>query len=147
MRRVCRWAIALALGLPVARSDPTGYGLAKTPQMGWNSWNQLGCDYDEAKIRAVADGLVATGMVASGYTYLILDDCWMDRNRTDTGCPPGVPTPCWQFDRQRFPSGGQALINYVNSKGLKFGLYSSAGPKTCQGLPASLGQCQKQLSY
>ena len=61
--------VALALG------DPTGYGLAKQPQMGWNSWNQLGCDYNESRIRDIADALVSTGMAARGYRYLVLDDC------------------------------------------------------------------------
>ena len=64
----------------------------------------------------------------------------MDRERNSTHCPPSVPSPCWQFDRQRFPSGGEALVTYVQSRGLKLGLYSSAGPTTCQGRPASLGR-------
>lgn len=53
------------------KSDPTGYGLGKTPAMGFNSWNQLGCDYDETKVRAVADAMVSTGMLSAGYTYLV----------------------------------------------------------------------------
>ena len=64
----------------------------------------------------------------------------MDHARNTTHCPAGSPAPCWQFDKQRFPSGGEALIDYVHARGLLFGLYSSAGPKTCQGLPASLGR-------
>lgn len=83
---------------------------------------------------------VSTGLARVGYTYLNLDDCWMDDNRNSTHCPSGAPSPCWQFDLQRFPSGGKALIDYIHGKGLKFGLYSSAGPKTCQGKPASLGK-------
>lgn len=108
--------------------------------VGFNSWNQLGCNYDEAKIRAVADSMVSNGLSAAGYRYLVLDDCWMDRARNTTNCPAGSPAPCWQFDKQRFPAGGKALIDYVHERGLLFGLYSSAGPKTCQGLPASLGR-------
>lgn len=71
---------------------------------------------------------------------MVLDDCWMDHARNTTHCPAGSTAPCWQFDLQRFPSGGQALVDYVHSRGLLFGLYSSAGLKTCQGLPASLGR-------
>jgi alpha-galactosidase len=108
--------------------------------VGFNSWNQLGCNYDEVKIRAVADSMISSGLRAAGYRYLVLDDCWMDRARNTSNCPAGTPAPCWQFDKQRFPSGGKALIDYVHTRGLLFGLYSSAGPKTCQGLPASLGR-------
>lgn len=114
-----RWVLQ-AVGLLIAtnvRADPTGYGLGKTPQLGWNSWNQLGCNYDETKIRNVVDALVSTGLSAAGYDYLILDDCWMDKQRNTTNCPDGTTAPCWQFDLQRFPSGGAALIEYVHSKG------------------------------
>lgn len=136
------WAVRLvhAGGCP---ADPH----VACPQMGFNSWNQLGCNYDEVKIRAVADALVSSGLSSVGYRYLVLDDCWMDhaRNTSVGGCPTELADiaprlGCWQFDRRRFPSGGEALISYVHSKGLLFGLYSSAGPKTCQGLPASLGR-------
>ena len=112
LRILCFLLIAVKVG-----ADPTGYNLGKTPQLGWNSWNQFGCDYDEVKIRNVTDYLVSTGMVKAGYTYLILDDCWMDKQRNTTTCPEGTTAPCWQFDLERFPSGGANLIKYVHSKG------------------------------
>jgi len=64
----------------------------------------------------------------------------MDRTRNATRCPPGAPAPCWQFDQKKFPSGGKAIVDYIHAKGLLVGVYSSAGPKTCQGCPASLGR-------
>lgn len=104
--------------------------LALTPPMGWNSWNRFGCDVSEQLIREVADAVVASGMKDVGYEYVVIDDCWqIDRD----GHGNIVPDP------ERFPSGMAALADYVHSNGLKFGLYSDAGMKTCQGRPGSRG--------
>ncbi len=105
-------------------------GLALTPPMGWNSWNRFGCDIDEAKIRAEADALVASGMKDAGYSYLIIDDCWQV-SRDGHGDILA--------DAKRFPSGIKALSDYIHNNGLKFGIYSDAGDFTCQGRPASRG--------
>lgn len=104
--------------------------IAATPAMGWNSWNAFRCDIDEAKIRAAADELVALGLAKAGYKYLVLDDCWQSGR---------APDGTLLADGKRFPSGIKALAEYVHKKGLKFGLYSSAGYKTCQGRPGSRG--------
>jgi len=107
-------------------------GLALTPGMGFNTWNQFGCNINETLIRAVADSMHKDGFVEAGYKHLVLDDFWMDKERDEAGR--------WRMDRQRFPSGPQALVEYLAAYGLELGLYSSAGPKTCQGRPASLGK-------
>ncbi len=104
--------------------------LALTPPMGWNSWNRFGCDINEKLIREIAEAMVTSGMKDVGYTYVVIDDCWMAPNRDKQGN--------LQADPERFPSGIKALADYVHSKGLKLGIYSSAGTKTCQGYPASL---------
>ena len=105
-------------------------GLARTPPMGWNSWNRFGCDIDERRIRAVADAMVASGMKDAGYQYVIIDDCWqVGRDAQGT----------IQADPQRFPSGMKALGDYIHSKGLKFGIYSDTGIATCQGRTGSRG--------
>ena len=104
--------------------------LAPTPPMGWNSWNKFGCKIDEALIRETADALVASGMKAAGYRYVNIDDCWMAKTRDAQGR--------LQPDPERFPHGIKALADYVHGKGLKLGLYSSAGTATCQDFPASL---------
>lgn len=106
-------------------------GLARTPPMGWNSWNKFGCRIDEKIIREMADAMVSSGMKDAGYEYLVIDDCWMAPERDADGNLQANPTT--------FPSGIRALADYVHSKGLKFGIYSSNGTLTCQGLPASLG--------
>jgi alpha-galactosidase len=111
----------------------TGDGeLAATPPMGWNSWNAFSCDVTEEDIRDAADMLVETGMRDAGYEYLVVDDCWMAEELDDEGRLQPHP--------EDFPSGIEALAEHVHDQGLKFGIYSSAGSKTCQGLPASLGR-------
>lgn len=104
--------------------------LAATPPMGWSSWNVFGCAINEQLIRQSADALVASGMAAAGYRYVDVDDCWM--------APARTPDGHLQADPQRFPSGMKALADYLHARGLKFGIYSSAGLATCEGRPASL---------
>jgi len=105
-------------------------GLAKTPPMGWNSWNKFGCNVSEKLIKEMADAMVTSGMRDAGYIYLVIDDCWqVDRDAQGNIVPDPV----------RFPSGMKALADYIHSKGLKFGLYSDAGTLTCQKRPGSRG--------
>jgi alpha-galactosidase len=129
MRPIARLG-ALAV-LAALFPPPTGAdGLALTPPMGWNSWNRFGCDVSESLIRETADALVASGMKDAGYQYVVVDDCWqVDRDASGRIVA----------DPERFPSGMKALADYVHSKGLKFGLYSDAGTKTCAGRPGSKG--------
>ena len=110
---------------------PNSY-LAATPPMGWNSWNAHSCAVTEGDIRAAADALVETGLRDAGYEYVVVDDCWMADETDDGGRLRADPTD--------FPDGMAALADYVHDRGLKFGLYSSAGRHTCQGYPASLGR-------
>ena len=96
--------------------------LAKTPPMGWNSWNNFGCDVNESLIKRMADAMVDSGMRDAGYQYIVIDDCWQIK-RDEKGNIVADP--------QRFPSGMNALADYIHKLGLKFGLYSCAGSKTC----------------
>ena len=104
--------------------------LALTPPMGWNSWNTFKCDINENLIKEVADAMVTSGMKDAGYQYVVIDDCWQV-SRDSLGNI--------QADPKKFPSGIKALADYIHSKGLKFGIYSDAGLKTCQGRPGSRG--------
>jgi alpha-galactosidase len=98
--------------------------------MGYNTWNDLGCDnMNEQNIKAVADAIVEKGLAQAGFEYLNLDDCWMSKDRDSAGRLQG--------DLDRFPSGIKSLADYVHSKGLKFGIYSDRGTLTCAGYPAS----------
>ena len=103
--------------------------IAQTPPMGWNSWNTFYNQYDETIIRGIAKSLVSQGFRDSGYNYLILDDCWSLRERDGKGRL--VPDPA------KFPHGLENLIKYVHSLGLKFGIYSCCGVRTCAGNPGS----------
>jgi alpha-galactosidase len=114
-------------------------GLAKTPQLGWNSWNKFGCNVSEQMIRETADAMVSSGMQAAGYRYVNIDDCWHG-DRDARGF--------FTANKERFPSGMKALADYVHAKGLKLGIYSDAGWKTCGGRPGSRGhEYQDALTY
>ena len=104
-------------------------GLAMTPQMGWNSWNKFAGQVNERVIRETADAMATNGMKAAGYIYVNIDDTWEARQRDPQGNILADPT--------KFPSGMKALADYVHSKGLKLGIYSDAGTRTCGGLPGS----------
>ena len=137
---------SLVLSLVLAGFLPAGSavaqkfeGLAKTPQLGWNSWNKFGCNVSEQMIRETADAMVSSGMKEAGYQYVNIDDCWHGERDAR-----GFITA----NKERFPSGMKALADYVHSKGLKLGIYSDAGWKTCGGRPGSRGhEYQDALTY
>ncbi|MFJ9819670.1 NPCBM/NEW2 domain-containing protein [Streptomyces sp. NPDC101151] len=110
-------------------------GLALAPPMGFNNWNSTHCraDFDEAMVKGIADLFVNKGLKDAGYQYVNLDDCWALPNRDANG--KLVPDPA------RFPNGIKAVADYVHSKGLRLGIYTSAGIKTCNsaGFPGALG--------
>jgi len=122
--------IAVTAPRPAAATATAQPGPTAAPVMGWNSWNRFGCNIDENLIKATADALVSTGLRDSGYTYVNIDDCWMAGTRDAQGR--------LQPDPVRFPGGISGVATYVHARGLKLGIYSSAGTATCQGLPASL---------
>ncbi len=118
---------------PPAEATYQVEGLAETPPLGWNSWNTFGCDIDEQLIRDSADAMVASGMAAAGYEYVNIDDCWAEKDRDPV-------TGRYVAHHERFPSGIKALADYVHGKGLKLGIYTSAGTETCaRTMPGSLG--------
>ncbi|MFE0191172.1 NPCBM/NEW2 domain-containing protein [Streptomyces sp. NPDC058989] len=110
-------------------------GLAKTPPMGFNNWNSTHCraEFDEDMVKGIADLFLTKGLKDAGYQYVNLDDCWALPERDADGRL--VPDP------KRFPHGIKAVADYVHAKGLKFGIYTSAGTKTCNeaGFPGGLG--------
>jgi len=123
--------IALALAFTFATAA-YAQPVAQTPPMGWNSWNYFAGKVDDPGIRAAADQIVATGMKDAGYIYVNIDDTWegpRDANGKIT-------------TNSKFPDM-KALADYVHSKGLKIGIYSGPGNKTCAGFPASLGHEQQ----
>jgi alpha-galactosidase len=106
-------------------------GLAKTPPMGWNSWNKYACKgINEKVVRETADAMASNGMRDVGYQYVVIDDCWQ------TGRDPQGNIVA---DTEKFPSGIKALADYIHSKGMKFGIYTDAGTMTCAKRPGSIG--------
>jgi alpha-galactosidase len=131
MRPLAAVAIASLALLPILPVPPVPpVALSRTPPMGWNSWNHFACDVSDSLIRGTADAMVASGMRAAGYRYVVIDDCWQVARAAD-----GTIVA----DSARFPQGIKALADYVHSKGLLFGIYTDAGTKTCQGRPGTLG--------
>lgn len=102
----------------------------KTPPMGWNTWNTFGNKINEQLIMEIADTMVEKGYKDAGYEYVIIDDCWHLPERVNGR---QVPNP------ELFPHGMKYLADYIHSKGLKLGMYSCAGVKTCENLPGSFG--------
>src|ERR1700690_1327994 len=103
------FALLAAAALVPASAAALENGVARTPPMGWNSWNKFQCDVSETLIKQMADALVTSGLRDAGYVYLNVDDCW--HGARDAG---GFIQP----DAGRFPSGMKALASYVHSKGL-----------------------------
>jgi alpha-galactosidase len=116
------------LPLPALRDIPDN-GLTRTPPMGWNSWNKFAGKVDDAAVRSMADAIVSTGMDKLGYTYVNIDDTWEAEDRDAAG---NIRT------NRKFPDM-KALADYVHSRGLKIGIYSSPGPKTCALYEGSYG--------
>ncbi|GHA00838.1 alpha-galactosidase [Streptomyces echinoruber] len=128
---------APAAGAPARTSAAPALadGLALTPPMGFNNWNSTHCraEFNEDMVKGIADLFVDKGLKDAGYQYVNLDDCWALPSRDAEGRL--VPDPA------RFPHGIKALADYVHTKGLKLGIYTSAGTKTCDsaGFPGALG--------
>ena len=118
-------AIAFAAASSQAAPPPK---LAATPPMGWNSWNHFAGKIDDAGVRAQADAMVSSGMRDAGYRYINIDDTWQGERDAGGEIHPNA----------RFPDM-KALADYVHAKGLKIGIYSSPGPKTCAGFEGSQG--------
>ncbi len=98
------------------------------PPMGWNTFYAFGYNISDALIRQQADAMVANGMRDAGYMYVNIDDGWQGERDAEGNLQGNASFPDMQ-----------ALAAYIHSKGLKFGLYSSIGPKTCGGLVGSYG--------
>jgi len=129
--RAARGAVAVLVAavstavvlLSAAPAQALNNGVARTPPMGWNTWNTFGCNISETLIRQTADALVANGMRDLGYRYVVVDDCWFNPNRDGAGNLQGDPT--------RFPSGMRALGDYLHARGLLFGIYQVPAAETC----------------
>ncbi len=130
VRRSIFNGILIFLILPIScqTSIEIDYSLAATPPLGWNSWNTFYQNINEELIIETADAMVESGMAASGYQYIVIDDGWALYRDEDGNIQP---------DSTKFPSGIKFLADYVHERGLKFGIYSTAGDTTCGKRPGS----------
>ncbi len=117
-------ALVFSLALPACAQST----VAATPPMGWNSWNHFAGRVNDADVRAAADAMVSSGMRDAGYVYVNIDDTWEGKRNAQGEIQ----------SNSKFPDM-KALADYVHSKGLKLGIYSSPGPKTCAGYEGSYG--------
>ena len=125
------WLVMMVLAVTPVVGHALDNGLAKTPPMGWNSWNKFACKgLNEKVVRETADAIASNGMKDAGYQFVILDDCWQTGRDANGNIVP---------DAERFPSGMKALGDYIHSKGLKFGIYTDVGTMTCAKRPGSIG--------
>ncbi len=126
---LCLAALALASMATAAQSSSSASStkVAQTPPMGWNSWNYFHRNVTDQDVRNAADALVSSGMRDAGYIYVNIDDTWEGERDAN-----GV-----LHTNSKFPDM-KALADYVHSKGLKLGIYSGPGSRTCAGFPASL---------
>lgn len=115
-----------------AMGTPIPSKLAATPPMGWSSWNKFAEHIDDKTVRAMADAMVSSGLRDAGYIYINIDDGWQGERDAK-----GVLQPNAKFPDMK------ALTAYVHSKGLKIGIYSSQGPKTCAGYIGSYGHVKQ----
>jgi alpha-galactosidase len=120
---------------PPALHDVPDNGLARTPPMGWNSWNHFARRIDDKTVREIADAMVASGMKDAGYIYVNIDDAWQGSRDSAGNIQPNT----------KFPDM-KALADYVHSKGLKIGIYSSPGPTTCAAYEGSFGHEQQDAN-
>ena len=122
-------ALDLPARLPLPElHDVPDNGLARTPPMGWSSWNHFNYKIDDVTVRATTDAMVASGMRDAGYTYINIADTWQGPRDAQGNITTNL----------KFPNM-KGLADYIHSKSLKLGLYSSPGPNTCEGYLGSYG--------
>ena len=132
LKNIASTALTLALACLVHSASAQSRSLAQTPPMGWNSWNHFADKVTDKTIRETADIMVSSGMRDAGYIYVNIDDTWEGKRDAQ-----GIIHP-----NDKFPDM-KALADYVHSRGLKLGIYSSPGAKTCAGYEGSFGHEQQ----
>lgn len=104
--------------------------IVKKPPMGWNTWNTFGHQINEAIVKESTDAFVKLGLRDYGYEYIVIDDCWSEKKRDPE-------TDRLVADHIKFPKGMKDIGDYIHERGLKFGMYSCTGVRTCADYPGS----------
>jgi alpha-galactosidase len=123
-----------------------GSTLALTPHMGWNSWYVWENHITDSIMRASADAMVKSGMIDHGYMYVNIDDCWSVKEGSKDSSLAGDPRDKSGMinSNKRFPDM-KAMTGYIHSLGLKAGIYTSPGPRTCAGFTAAYMHEEKDI--
>ncbi len=137
--RIFTVLVLLLSGLMVTTpAQAADNGLARTPPMGFNNWNAVRCNVDQAFMRKTADFIHSRKINGKtlqqrGYSYINIDDCWALPTRASDGN--------LVVDRSKFPDGIDGMADYVHAQGLKLGIYADSGSRTCdkKGFPGSFG--------
>ena len=146
MRAAAASAAAAAAAFCLTAAQALENGVARTPPLGWSTWETCGdtnCTKDvctEGEVKASADAMVRSGLLATGWNYVVLDDCWAARERN-------ARDDSITWNRARFPSGIPALATWLHARHFRLGLYTSAGRTTCHvGLPGSEGHYEQDAA-
>jgi len=111
-----------------------GDKIALTPPLGWNSWNCFACAVTGSKVKDAADAMISSGLADHGWSYINIDDCWMGKPNSNDSLVGGLVRDVNgnYIANSKFPDI-KGLTDYIHSLGLKAGIYSGPGPKTCAG--------------
>ena len=104
--------------------------IVKKPPMGWNTWNTFGPEVNEQIVKESTDAFVELGLKDYGYEYIVIDDCWSEKVRDPE-------TDRLVASHEKFPKGMRDIADYIHARGLKFGMYSCTGVRTCADYPGS----------
>ena len=100
-----------------------GEKICLSPPMGWNSWYVQSEGVSEQAIRDMAAAMKEKGLDQYGWTYVNIDDCWMGERDPETKAIQANG----KFGDMK------AMVDFVNSKGFKLGIYSTTWMSTFAG--------------
>lgn len=142
-----KFLLFLSIAIYISRGYCLNNGLALTPPMGWMTWERFRCTTDcvaspkdcisEDLVISMAYNMKNLGFLAAGYKYIVIDDCWLNKNRSTDGSL--IPDPI------RFPNGMPYLSSVIHNLGFQFGIYEDYGTKTCAGYPGSLNFMEQDI--
>ncbi|MEO8773780.1 MAG: NPCBM/NEW2 domain-containing protein [Gelidibacter sp.] len=115
-----------------------GDTIALTPPMGWNGYNRFGDSLTQKIVTEAVNSMVSSGLINHGWNYINIDDGWSIKPGSTDPMRGGKPRDSNGMinSNKKYPNMKE-LTDFVHSKGLKAGLYSSPGKLTCSGYTAS----------
>eukprot|EP01062_Namystynia_karyoxenos_P032056 TRINITY_DN23698_c0_g1_i2.p1 TRINITY_DN23698_c0_g1~~TRINITY_DN23698_c0_g1_i2.p1 ORF type:complete len:437 (+),score=147.73 TRINITY_DN23698_c0_g1_i2:72-1382(+) len=132
------------LALAVLGAASSAGNPLELPLLGWSTWNTFGCAINATLVRESIDALATSPLLAAGYNWVLIDDCWTECALRAPGGDCAVPAPRDQagrivVDQSKFPGGFEPLTAHAHSRGLRIGIYTSVSAQTCGGYTGSWG--------